>query len=109
MPSSSIALKHVTKILQDCQRAHWRAHKPGCIATKDCLCLKPSRWLTGTLSCPAHEAAAFEGARALLGSNRWKFFYGIIQQEHYEWVDECMIMPDDIFGGYPYEGVNRKP
>jgi hypothetical protein len=64
--------------------------------------------LTGTLSCPAHEAAAFEGARALLGSKRWKF-YDIIQQQHYEWVDECMIMSDDLLWGYSYEGVKGKP
>lgn len=64
--------------------------------------------LTGTLSCPAHEAAAFEGARALLGNKRWKI-YGIVQQQHYEWVDECMIMSGDPFWGYPYEGVKGKP
>lgn len=62
--------------------------------------------LTGTISCSAHEAATFTGARALLGSKRWKI-YGIIQQPHYALVDECMIMSDDSFWGYSY-GVKRK-
>ena len=64
--------------------------------------------LTGTLSCSAHEAATFKGARALFRSKRWKI-YGIIQQPHYAWVDECTIMSDDLFWGYSYEGVKGKP